>query len=58
MVNYMKVKLYNGKKEELWVINKKGYDSLMKLSKDDLIFIIDAEIIQRKLSEKIAEMMD
>lgn len=53
----MKVKLYNGKEEELYIIDKEHFDKMMKLPKEDLIYIIDSEILMKRLSEKISGLL-
>lgn len=53
----MKVKLHNGIEEELYVIDKKHFDIMMKLPKEDLIYIIDSEIIMKRLTEKISGLL-
>ena len=53
----MKVKLHNGIEEELYIINKEHFNKMMKLPKEDLIFIIDSEIVMKRLSEKISGLL-
>ena len=53
----MKVKLHNGSIEELYVVEKKDFEKLMKLPKEDLIYIIDSEIVMKRLAENISGLV-